>query len=66
MFHYIMCALYHVLFYNRRYNYTTPKSFLEQIALYGKLLALKNNELQASVERLENGLQKLKSTAAQV
>ncbi|CAK8694647.1 unnamed protein product [Clavelina lepadiformis] len=50
----------------RRYNYTTPKSFLEQIKLYETLLAKKNAELQASVERLENGLQKLRSTAAQV
>ena len=27
----------------RRYNYTTPKSFLEQIALYSKLLTEKTN-----------------------
>lgn len=50
----------------RRYNYTTPKSFLEQIALYQKLLDLKNTELQAKINRLENGLQKLRSTASQV
>ncbi|XP_059473724.1 dynein beta chain, ciliary isoform X2 [Neocloeon triangulifer] len=50
----------------RRFNYTTPKSYLEQISLYGKLLGQKNVELQAKVERLENGLEKLKSTAEQV
>ncbi|CAB3368449.1 Hypothetical predicted protein [Cloeon dipterum] len=50
----------------RRFNYTTPKSYLEQISLYAKLLGLKNVELQAKVERLENGLEKLKSTAEQV
>jgi dynein heavy chain, axonemal len=50
----------------RRYNYTTPKSYLEQISLYGKLLGKKYVELQAKVARLENGLEKLKSTAAQV
>jgi len=50
----------------RRYNYTTPKSFLEQITLYDSLLGKKSAELQASVERLENGLEKLKSTSAQV
>ncbi|CAK8676513.1 unnamed protein product [Clavelina lepadiformis] len=50
----------------RRYNYTTPKSFLEQIKLYEALLVKKNTELQASVERLENGLEKLRSTASQV
>lgn len=50
----------------RRYNYTTPKSYLEQITLYSKLLLAKSVELQAKVKRLENGLDKLKSTAAQV
>ena len=49
-----------------RYNYTTPKSFLEQIALYQNLLTRKNDELQASIVRLENGLEKLRSTAQQV
>uniref|UniRef100_W5L8L0 Dynein axonemal heavy chain 17 n=1 Tax=Astyanax mexicanus TaxID=7994 RepID=W5L8L0_ASTMX len=50
----------------RRYNYTTPKSFLEQIKLYRNLLALKRKDLTMKMERLENGLQKLNSTSAQV
>ncbi|XP_075210990.1 dynein heavy chain at 93AB [Lycorma delicatula] len=50
----------------RRYNYTTPKSFLEQISLYSKLLQQKSTELAGKVDRLENGLEKLKSTADQV
>ena len=50
----------------KRYNYTTPKSFLEQIKLYQNLLKQKNMELQAKIIRLENGLEKLKSTASQV
>jgi len=50
----------------RRYNYTTPKSFLEQIKLYESLLGVKSKELQAKMDRLENGLTKLRSTAAQV
>jgi dynein heavy chain len=50
----------------RRYNYTTPKSFLEQISLYSKLLSNKAKQLKARVERLENGLAKLKATAIQV
>ncbi|XP_043280362.1 dynein beta chain, ciliary isoform X1 [Venturia canescens] len=50
----------------RRYNYTTPKSFLEQISLYAKLLKAKAAELRGRVERLENGLAKLRSTAVQV
>uniref|UniRef100_A0A673VKH9 Dynein axonemal heavy chain 17 n=1 Tax=Suricata suricatta TaxID=37032 RepID=A0A673VKH9_SURSU len=50
----------------RRYNYTTPKTFLEQIKLYQNLLARKRLELVAKIERLENGLLKLQSTASQV
>ncbi|XP_060515880.1 dynein beta chain, ciliary [Cylas formicarius] len=50
----------------RRYNYTTPKSYLEQINLYAKLLRQKSKELSSKVERLENGLDKLKNTAEQV
>ncbi|XP_039265498.2 dynein beta chain, ciliary-like [Styela clava] len=51
---------------DRRYNYTTPKSFLEQIKLYQSILAMKRKELHAKMERLENGLTKLQSTASQV
>ncbi|XP_076261923.1 dynein heavy chain at 93AB isoform X2 [Rhynchophorus ferrugineus] len=50
----------------RRYNYTTPKSYLEQINLYSKLLRQKSKELSLKIARLENGLDKLKSTAKQV
>ncbi|XP_063266171.1 dynein axonemal heavy chain 17 [Prinia subflava] len=50
----------------RRYNYTTPKTFLEQIKLYQNLLADKRSKLSASIERLEKGLLKLQSTASQV
>ncbi|NXO76324.1 DYH9 protein, partial [Sitta europaea] len=50
----------------RRYNYTTPKSFLEQLKLYQSLLLAKDKDLKAKMERLENGLEKLRSTSAQV
>ncbi|KAJ1529252.1 hypothetical protein ONE63_006052 [Megalurothrips usitatus] len=50
----------------RRYNYTTPKSFLEQIELYGKLLTNKSNELSCKIVRLQNGLEKLASCGEQV
>ncbi|XP_010211142.1 PREDICTED: dynein heavy chain 17, axonemal, partial [Tinamus guttatus] len=50
----------------RRYNYTTPKTFLEQIKLYQNLLSKKRQELVAKIDRLENGLMKLQSTASQV
>lgn len=50
----------------KRYNYTTPKSFLEQIDLYGKLVTTKNKEAFHKAERLESGLTKLESCAQQV
>ncbi|XP_052612854.1 LOW QUALITY PROTEIN: dynein axonemal heavy chain 9 [Peromyscus californicus insignis] len=50
----------------QRYNYTTPKSFLEFIRLYQSLLDRNGKELQSKVERLENGLLKLHSTSGQV
>ncbi|XP_053322781.1 dynein axonemal heavy chain 11 [Spea bombifrons] len=50
----------------RRYNYTTPKSFLEQITLYKNLLDRKRRELTQKIEHLLSGLQKLKTTASQV
>ena len=50
----------------KRYNYTTPKTFLEQINLYGKLLSTKTKDLKGRIVRLVNGLEKLRTTAAQV
>ncbi|XP_035580605.1 dynein heavy chain 9, axonemal isoform X2 [Zalophus californianus] len=50
----------------QRYNYTTPKSFLEFIRLYQSLLRRNGEELKSKMERLENGLLKLHSTSAQV
>ncbi|KAJ3128700.1 hypothetical protein HK098_003691 [Nowakowskiella sp. JEL0407] len=50
----------------KRYNYTTPKSFLALISLYKEMLEKKAMELTKSMDRLENGLTKLQSTAAQV
>ena len=50
----------------RRHNYTTPKSFLELINLYVKILKQKHEELEGKSKRLENGLEKLRVTAAQV
>ena len=50
----------------KRYNYATPKSFLEYINLFKLLLERKSTELTKGKERLENGLSKLKSTSEQV
>ena len=51
---------------DRRYNYTTPKSFLELINLYVKIVTNKHEELASKIERLGNGLEKLRVTGAQV
>lgn len=50
----------------KRYNYTTPKSFLQQITLYKNLLEQSRSQLQHKMNRLESGLQKLQTTATQV
>ncbi|VVC32244.1 Hypothetical protein CINCED_3A002285 [Cinara cedri] len=51
---------------DRRYNYTTPKSFLEQINLYVKLLVSKTNDIKCGISRFQNGIKQLISCAAQV
>lgn len=50
----------------RRYNYTTPKTFLELINLYLNMLSIKYKDVTESIERLENGLTKLISASSQV
>nr|XP_051708760.1 dynein axonemal heavy chain 11 isoform X1 [Oryctolagus cuniculus] len=50
----------------RRHNYTTPKSFLEQISLFKNLLKKKQEEVAHKKEHLVNGIQKLQTTASQV
>lgn len=51
---------------DKRYNYTTPKSFLEQIDLYSKLLIDRTFQIEERIVRLQNGLLKLESCAEQV
>lgn len=50
----------------RRFVYTTPKSFLELLKLYSTLLGTKRNEAESAIERLAKGLLKLKETAEAV
>lgn len=50
----------------RRYAYTTPKSFLELIKLFINMLAQKREAIEKNKERYETGLIKLKQTADQV
>ena len=50
----------------RRYCYTTPKSFLELISLYKTLLARERESLRVQRERLESGVEKIKQASEQV
>ncbi|XP_060647178.1 dynein beta chain, ciliary [Drosophila nasuta] len=50
----------------KRYNYTTPKTFLEYIFLYRKLLVDKNGEFAQRISRLQSGMAKLAECASQV
>ena len=50
----------------RRRYYTTPKSYLDLIALYTKLLGEKRAEFETARDRLLNGLSKLSETNAMV
>ena len=46
----------------KRFNYTTPKSFLELIDFYKNLLRNRKMEMLASIKRLETGLDTLMRT----
>ena len=54
------------LIQERRHVYTTPKSFLELLKLFGGLLQRKQNDVDSLISRLENGLLKLKETSESV
>jgi dynein heavy chain len=55
-----------LLHLERRYAYTTPKSFLELINLFTNMLSKKRNDLLNNIERYETGLIKLKETEENV
>ncbi|KRW98533.1 P-loop containing nucleoside triphosphate hydrolase [Pseudocohnilembus persalinus] len=50
----------------KRYAYTTPKSFLELISLFTNMLTQKREQLETQKERYEQGIIKLRDTAEQV
>ncbi len=64
--HGAMCHTLCVCAHARRYNYVTPTSYLELLGTFIRLLAAKRTEIMEGRRRLEVGLQKLLSTAAQV
>ena len=45
----------------RRYNYVTPKSYLELISLYESMLGKQRKLILDNIERLESGLVKLQA-----
>ena len=49
-----------------RHNYVTPTSYLELLATYKQVLALKRDEVGTLKTRLRVGLDKLIATAEQV
>eukprot|EP00698_Gefionella_okellyi_P011840 TRINITY_DN3147_c1_g1_i1.p1 TRINITY_DN3147_c1_g1~~TRINITY_DN3147_c1_g1_i1.p1 ORF type:complete len:4456 (-),score=1211.74 TRINITY_DN3147_c1_g1_i1:43-11907(-) len=50
----------------RRHNYTTPKSFLELIALFKRMLSDSLNSIHSGVQRLKLGLDTLHDTGQRV
>lgn len=50
----------------RRFNYTTPKTFLELIKLYKGVLGRKRKATTDNIDRLETGLTKLQKTKKDV
>eukprot|EP00494_Astrolonche_serrata_P025195 UN25456 len=50
----------------KRFNYTTPKSFLELIAFYKKLYKQRSGELYEEIQRLEKGIATLQKTGKDV
>ena len=56
----------HYLETQQRYNYVTPKSYLELISFYKYLLGNKRNDAQRLIDRLDVGLSTLKKTSDDV
>ncbi|CAK0838245.1 unnamed protein product [Prorocentrum cordatum] len=50
----------------RRFNYTTPKSFLELVSFYIRMLTNKQRTVNNDVERLERGLMIMEQVQAKV
>ncbi|RLN78111.1 hypothetical protein BBJ28_00010518 [Nothophytophthora sp. Chile5] len=48
--------------HEKRHVYSTPKSYLECLALYRKLLTQKHSSHQKAMQRLQNGLEKMEAT----
>ncbi|MGH0177674.1 UNVERIFIED_CONTAM: hypothetical protein FKN15_074253 [Acipenser sinensis] len=49
-----------------RHNYITPKSYLELLSIFSKLIGMKKSELKSAKQRMKTGLDKLLRTAEDV
>uniref|UniRef100_A0A4W3IMR6 Dynein axonemal heavy chain 1 n=1 Tax=Callorhinchus milii TaxID=7868 RepID=A0A4W3IMR6_CALMI len=49
-----------------RYNYITPKSYLDLLSLFSKLIGVKKQKLRTSKNRMKSGLDKLLRTSEDV
>ncbi|XP_018600098.2 dynein heavy chain 1, axonemal isoform X2 [Scleropages formosus] len=49
-----------------RYNYVTPKSYLELLSIFSALIGCKKNDLHSARQRMKTGLDKLLRTAEDV
>ena len=56
----------HYLETQRRYNYVTPKSYLELISFFKYLLGEKRSDVQRLIDRLDVGLSTLRNTSEDV
>jgi len=52
--------------FERRHNYTTPKSFLELIDFYTKLLQVKRDNIDQQIQKYQMGLNILAETQSKV
>jgi dynein heavy chain len=52
--------------HERRHVYTTPKSYLELLKLYGTLLKEKRNTYKKATSRLNIGLERMRTSAEAV
>lgn len=49
-----------------RHNYITPKSYLELLSIFSKLIGMKKSELKSAKQRMKTGLDKVRVTGSVV
>lgn len=56
----LKCEQYHAEL--SRYNYVTPKSYLELLSIFSALIGRKKQELHSARQRMKGGLDKVTAT----